>query len=255
MIALTSLCNNRFPLIISFSECLSAPVSDIVFIVDQSSITESEQFNFVRNFLYRIVAGLDISSNKVRVGVVLYSNTPKAEMYLDTHENKQDILHHIRRLPFIKRTTAKTGEALRFVRNDVFTTNRGSRYQIGVLQLAVVLTAGYSTDKVSQPAMELRQSGVKVFTLGMKNVNMTELEQIASFPPVTFVFTVEDLANLNTIQRDLRTSICLETNQRHVRYFPGLQGAPGAPGITSLRTKVIKQGGYQHPITTKPVLP
>ncbi|XP_041962560.1 collagen alpha-6(VI) chain-like isoform X2 [Alosa sapidissima] len=232
-------------------ECLSATVADIVFIVDQSSTAGSEQFNLVRNFLFRIVAGLDIGSDKVRVGVVLYSDTPKAEMYLNTYNSKQDILYHIRRLPYKNSATANTGEALEFVKNDVFTQRRGSRHQYGVPQTAVVITTGNSTDDVSQGARKLRLSGVKIFTVGGVNSNRTALLQIASDPSRTFVFTVEDLANLNTIQRNLRATICHETEQRDHPVQLVTAGAPdsrssGIPfrgaGIPFLRSAILKQG-------------
>lgn len=240
-------------------------MADIVFIVDQSSTTQNEQFRLVRNFLFNIVAGLNIGANKVRVGVVLYSNRPKAEMYLNTYGRKQDVLNHIRRLPYTKGETTKTGEALTFVRNDVFTRRRGSRQQIGVPQLAVVITTGNSIDDVSQAARQLRESGVRIFTVGVSGYNRMGLQQIASHPPLTFVFTVEDLVNLATIQKDLRTSICHETNQRRypvVKAFSPLgQGPriplvrsskPGSPfrssGIPLLRSNILKQGRDDWPI-------
>ncbi|KAL2084689.1 hypothetical protein ACEWY4_020207 [Coilia grayii] len=232
-------------------ECLLSTVSDIVLIVDQSTTTGHEQFNLVRNFLYNIVAGLDISSNKVRVGVVLYGDTSKAEIYLNTYDNKENILLHIKKLPYVKATTANTAQALAFVKNDVFTTKRGSRYRMGVPQVAVVITTGHSTDDVSRVAMDLRQfgPGVNVFTVGVKHFNQTGLQQIASYPPSTFLFTVEDLPNLNTIQKSLRTSICQVTvthqgkdRQPGSRSSPGMRGPPGLPGIPLPRTNILRQG-------------
>lgn len=239
------------PIIISISECDSATVADIVFIMDQSSTTERENFEHMRNFLYRIVAGLDISSNKVRVAVVLYSDTPKAEMYLNTYGNKQDILHQIRRFPFLGGTITATGEALRFTKNGVFTTKRGSRQHYGVEQLAVVLTTRTSADHVSNVAMELRQLGVRVFAVGVRNYNLTELNLIASYPPQRFVFTVEDFADLSTIQRDLRTTICYEINRIH-EVLPGLPGRHGTTTeLSRTPQNVPTQGAYLQLNTTK----
>ncbi|XP_062394257.1 collagen alpha-6(VI) chain-like isoform X2 [Sardina pilchardus] len=223
-------------------ECDSATVADIVFIMDQSSTTEKENLKYLRNFLYRIVAGLDISSNKVRVGVVLYSDTPKAEMYLNTYGNKQDILHHIRRFLFLGGTIRKTGEALTFAKNVVFTTKRGSRQRYGVQQLAIVLTSGHSVDDVSNAAKELRQSGVRVFTVGVKNSNTAELEQIASYPPQRFVFTVEDFTRLSNIQRDLRTIICHEISRIH-QGLPGVKGRPPATKVYSRTQEIVPTQG------------
>lgn len=229
----------------TFTECLLAPVADIVFIVDQSSTTGIEQFRLVHNLLFNTVAGLNIGSNKVRVGVVLYSTRPKAEMYLNTYGSKQDVLNHIRRLPYIKSETTKTGEALTFVRTDVFSSRRGSRKEIGVPQLAVVITTGNSTDDVSQPARQLRESGVRIFTVGVNDYNRTGLQQIASHPPLTFVFTVEDLVNLATIQKDLRTSICHEANQRR---YPVWKGIPPVLGfLRRLRIPLLRSSRPESP--------
>lgn len=236
--------------IISVSECVSATVADIVFIMDQSSSTEKENFEHMRNLLYRIVAGLDISSNKVRVAVVLYSDTPKAEIYLNTYGNKQDILHHIRRFSFLGGTITNTGEALKFTKNNVFTTERGSRQHYGVDQLAVVLTTGTSADDVSKVAMELRQSGVRVFAVGVKNSNLAELNLIASYPPQRFVFNVEGFANLSTIQRGLRTTICLEIKRIHevLPRLPGLHGT--TKELFRTQQNVPTKGAYLQLNTT-----
>ncbi|KAL2084691.1 hypothetical protein ACEWY4_020209 [Coilia grayii] len=217
-------------------ECDSATVADIVFILDQANSTKMENFNIMRNFLYRTVAGFDISSNKVRVGVVLYSDTPKAEMYLETFGNKQDILHHIRRFPFSGGAITKTGEALRFAKDYVFTAKRGSRHRYGVEQFAVVLTTGNSADDVSLVAMELRQSGVRVFTVGVENANIRELQHIASYPPQRFVFTAENFTQLSTIHRNLRTSICHEIN-RPQKVIPAVRSYPRRSGTTMAQSR------------------
>ncbi|XP_063054482.1 collagen alpha-4(VI) chain-like [Engraulis encrasicolus] len=231
------------------NECEQSTVSDIVFIVDQSIATDREEFQIVLNFLYNILAGLDISSNKVRVGVVLYGDEPKAEIYFNTHRNKENILHHIKKLPYVNTTTADTRKALLFVKSDVLTTKRGSRFMTAVPQVAVVITTGHSTSDVRGAAVELQRfgPGLKVFAVGVKNMNLKGLEHIVSYPMPTFLFTVEELANLVSIQKYVRTSICHVTvnpQSRKRPLYPGTSGV-GVPGITLIRTEPLKTGCFK----------
>ncbi|XP_066547409.1 collagen alpha-6(VI) chain isoform X2 [Amia ocellicauda] len=189
--------------------CKSAIMADIVFVVDESSSVNPTNFQLVRSFIHKVVAGLDIGFNKVRIGVVMYSNTPKAEAFLNSFNDKNEILQYIKKLPYRGGGTA-TGAALDFVRTNIFKKEKGSRKAQGVQQIAIVITDGESQDNVSSPANNLRRAGVTVFAVGVKGANEQELRKIASHPPRKFVFNVDSFAKLSNLDKRLQKLLCSE---------------------------------------------
>ncbi|KAG7469864.1 hypothetical protein MATL_G00133270 [Megalops atlanticus] len=189
------------------SDCRSARMADIVFIVDESGSIQSSNFNLVRKFIHRIVDGLDVSLKKVRVGIVLYSDSPEAKVYLNSFEEKDELLQFIKILPYRGGGT-QTGAALNFTRENVFTKNAGSRWDKGVQQLAIVITDGKSQDEVGIAAAALRRLGVTIYAVGVKDADHSELVQIASYPSRKHVFTVDSFAKLNTLEKSLQKLLC-----------------------------------------------
>ncbi|XP_036446136.1 LOW QUALITY PROTEIN: collagen alpha-6(VI) chain [Colossoma macropomum] len=186
-------------------DCKSAHLADIVFIVDVSNAVRN--FLLVRNFLYQVINGLEISADNVRVGMVLYSDTPKAEFYLNEFDDKQEILRYINILRYRGGDT-NTGKALKFAREKVFSKDLGSRRAQGVPQIAVVITEGKSYDNIAKEAYELRRSGVSVYALGVGNENFDQLKEIASHPSQQFVFSVKNFDKIYTVETPLRKTLC-----------------------------------------------
>ncbi|KAF7708844.1 hypothetical protein HF521_017901 [Silurus meridionalis] len=189
-------------------DCRAAELADIVFIVDVSDSISGLNFKLVRDFLHRMINGLSVNrTDSVRVGMVLYSDTPTAEFYLNTFDYKDDILQYIQLLPF-RGGKSNTSKALKFAREKVFTKETGSRRDFGVQQIAVVITEGDSLDNVTVQATELRRSGVQVYALGVTKDNVEQLKEIASYPSNRFVFSVENFSKLNTMEKMLRKTLC-----------------------------------------------
>lgn len=180
-------------------------MADIVFIVDESKNIGTTNFQLVRIFLHTIVNSLDIGQARVRVGIVTYSNKSTAQVYLDTFNDKDDILQSIKTLPYSGVGT-NTGAALNFTREKIFTEQRGRRK--GVQQVAVVITEGQSQDDVSKAAIILRRAGVTVYAVGVENANETELAEMASYPPHKHVFTVESFTKLRPLTQSLQKALC-----------------------------------------------
>ncbi|XP_056142177.1 collagen alpha-6(VI) chain [Lampris incognitus] len=190
------------------ADCKTAKLADIVFIVDESESIRTPNFQLVRSFIHKIVEGLDVDPKRVRVGIVMYSDTPTAQVYLDSFNDKNEILQFIKILPYHGGGT-NTGSALKFAREKVFVKERGGRQSQGVQQVAVVITDGQSQDDVSEEAANLRRSGVTVYAVGIKNANKMELLQMASHPPNKHMFVVDSFVKLKTLKQSLQKSLCL----------------------------------------------
>lgn len=180
-------------------------MADIVFIIDESSSIGNANFQLVRTFLHSIVSSLDVSSTRVRVGIVTYNDRPTAWSYFDTFTDKEEILQFINILPYNGGGT-NTGAALHFTREAIFTEQRGHRK--GIQQVAVVITDGESQDDVSEAAIDLRRAGVTVYAVGIKSASMTELVAMASHPPYRHVFNVDSFTKLRPLKQSLQKTLC-----------------------------------------------
>lgn len=176
-----------------------------MFVVDESSSIEPENFQLMRMFLESVVGSLDVGKNRVRVGIVTYSSAPTAQVYLDSTKYKTDILQFIRTLPYQGGGT-NTGAALNFTLKEVFDEQRGSRK--GVPKVAIVITDGESQDRVSEAAISLRRTGIKIYAVGIKDANQTELAEMASYPSSRHVFNVTDFTSLRPLKQDLQKRLC-----------------------------------------------
>ncbi|KAF7644376.1 hypothetical protein LDENG_00223020 [Lucifuga dentata] len=188
-------------------DCKTAKLADIVFIVDESGSIGTANFQLVRTFLHSIVNGLDVGLKRVRVGIVTYSDTATAQVYLNTFNDKDEILQFIKILPYRGGGT-NTGAALKFTRENLFTKERGSRKSKGVQRVAVVITDGESQDDVSESAADLRRAGVTVYAVGIKDVNKTQLVQMASHPPKKHVFIMDSFTKLKSLEQSLQKIMC-----------------------------------------------
>ncbi|XP_010770828.1 collagen alpha-6(VI) chain-like [Notothenia coriiceps] len=189
------------------TDCKAAKLADIVFIVDGSGSIGTPNFQLIRSFLHSIVNGLEVSPSRVRVGIVMYNKITTAQVYLNTFNNKDELLKYIKILPYRGGGT-QTGEALKFALEKVFIKQKGSRKDSGVQQVAVVITDGESQDSVSTPAAELRRAGVTVYAVGVKDANHAQLVEMASYPTNKHKFIVDSFAKLKSLEQSLQKSLC-----------------------------------------------
>ncbi|XP_019711442.1 collagen alpha-4(VI) chain-like [Hippocampus comes] len=193
--------------------CVDATVADVVFLVDSSGSIGSTDFQEVRRFLRTVVSGLNIGPDNVRVGLAQYNQDPVLEFSLLEHTNKDSLLAELGNLPFRGGST-DTGEALDFIRTQLFNESAGSRAKQGVPQIAVVITDGVSTDDVVQPALRLRQHEVTVFAIGVGLVNVTELDAIANQPSEDFRFLIDNFQSLQNVSEVVLENICESINDQ-----------------------------------------
>lgn len=180
-------------------------MADIVFIVDESGSIGTPNFQLVRTFLYSLVNKLEVGKNRVRVGIMTYNDNPRAQVDLDTFDDKRELLNFINILPYHGGGT-KTGLALDYARKNVFVSQKGSRKN--VQQVAVVITDGKSQDNVSIAAAHLRRTGVTVYAVGVKDADKAELRQMASHPTKKHIFTVDSFSMLKTLEMSLQKMLC-----------------------------------------------
>ncbi|XP_044160804.1 collagen alpha-3(VI) chain isoform X6 [Bufo gargarizans] len=177
---------------------------DIVFLIDGSNDGRSS-FPSLRSFIQRVVESLDVGQDRIRVGVVQYSDTTRPSFLLNAYPDREGVLGAVRQLNPIGGSPLNTGAALDYVTTNVFTRSAGSRSAEGVPQFLVLLTTGRSRDDVRVPAAELTRYGVIPFAIGVRNADADELRTISFIPD--FSIFVPDVSELGTVYQTFTTRV------------------------------------------------
>lgn len=193
------------------------PRKDVIFLVDGSDGV-GRDFPIIQDFMSKIVEILSVGKNKIRIGVVQYSDNPRADMHLNTHTTKEAVLSAIRGLQQLRGRQRNMGQALGFLNTNVLTEARGSRRREGVPQFVIAVSSGPSTDDIKRAASSLKQSRVLPFSIGTRDVNPTELQMVSYVP--NFAYRVDDLPGLYTVQENLITTLTETSDEDIARMSP-----------------------------------
>ncbi|GCC33131.1 hypothetical protein chiPu_0011599 [Chiloscyllium punctatum] len=217
---------------------------DIVFLIDGSDYVGNRDFPFVRDFLSRIIENLDIGRDRVRVGLVQFSNYAQTEFYLNTYSSEDEILPHVQGLRLRGGTPLNTGAALDYVYRNHFTRSSGSRKEEGVPQLLVLITAGRSRDYIKQSVDALKRAEVTMFAVGTRNADSAQLREIASDP--SLLLSVDEFRSLPHAQEQLMISMSNPPAPSEATDRPSLPVNPGVPDGGSKRDIVFLIDGSDN---------
>lgn len=170
-----------------------------MFLIDSSDSVRADGLAHIRDFISRIVQQLEVGPNKVRIGVVQFSNSVFPEFYLKTHKSKNAVLEAIRRLRLRGGSPLNTGKALDFVVKNYFIKSAGSRIEDGVPQHLVVILGDRSQDDVDRPARVITSTNIKPLGVGARNVDRDQLQVITNDPGRVLV--VQDFTGLSTLEK------------------------------------------------------
>ncbi|NXS08324.1 CO6A3 protein, partial [Neodrepanis coruscans] len=196
---------------------ISGEEKDIVFLIDSSDSVRPDGLAHIRDFISRIVQQLEVGPNKVRIGVVQFSNNVFPEFYLKTHKSKNAVLQAIRRLRLRGGSPLNAGKALDYVVKNYFIKSAGSRIEDGVPQHLVVILGDRSQDDVNRPANVITSTNIKPLGVGARNVDRDQLQIITNDPGLVFV--VQDFTGLQTLEK--RVQNILEERPIPTTEIPG----------------------------------
>ncbi|XP_050992163.1 collagen alpha-1(XIV) chain [Labeo rohita] len=190
---------------VNIHTCETPAVADIVILVDGSRSIGRLNFKTVRSFLGLFVRAFAVGSEQTRIGLVLYSKDSWTLWHLNTHSTKGALTDAVRNLPY-KGENTRTGLALTYILENSFKAESGSRSDVP--KIVILITDGKSQDDVLLPAQRLRDAGIELFAIGVKNADENELRAIASPPEETHVYNVDDFSFMLDIMEKLNRSIC-----------------------------------------------
>ncbi|XP_053193439.1 collagen alpha-1(XII) chain [Scomber japonicus] len=193
------------PTLSAGNQCVTTAMADIVLLVDGSWSIGRINFKTIRNFIARMVSVFDIAPDKVQIGLAQYSGDPKTEWHLNAHPTKESLLNAIANLPY-KGGNTMTGMALNFIHDNNFQINVGMRPESR--RIGVLITDGKSQDEIVFNSQKLRDSGIELYAIGVKNADENELKSIASDPDEIHMYNVNDFQFLVDIVDELSNNLC-----------------------------------------------
>lgn len=177
---------------------------DVVFLLDGSDKMR-ESVQSIRDFLGQFVEHLEIGPDKTRVAVIQYGDKPTTSFLLNTYSSKSDIMAKVRNINIEGGRSLNTGEALDFVENNIFTASSGSRLQEGIPQILILLSGEKSQDDVLVPSESLKAAGIVLLTVGVKDADGAEMQNIAYSPNQAYL--LREFSDLSLVRQQLLSAI------------------------------------------------
>lgn len=184
-------------------------MADIVFLLDESDGMRQSERQVV-DFLKEFVTEMEIGPEKVQIALVQYSAEPTTVFRLNTHAQKNDVLGHLSRIQLTGGQSVRTGAALEYVKNNVFAASAGSRAQQAVPQILIHLSGKKSEDDVLNAVNRLRTAGIILHSVGVKNADRLEMEQVAHSP--TAKYFIQENSDFPLVREQLISVIASQTD-------------------------------------------
>ncbi|XP_028438207.1 collagen alpha-1(XX) chain isoform X2 [Perca flavescens] len=217
-------------------ECDSDAAADIMLLVDGSWSIGRTNFRRVRDFLEGLMTPFHIGPDHIQIGLTQYSGDPRTEWQLNNFTTKDQLLEAVRNFRY-KGGNTFTGQALLHVMEDNMRAEAGARSATPFF--LVLLTDGKSQDDAIAAANRLKNAGVEIIAVGVKNADEAELRQVASEPVDLNVYNVNDFPLLSKLVARLVHILCGRIEDRGIskRMEPGPTADPALsyPSPTDLR--------------------
>ncbi|KAM6934552.1 collagen alpha-3(VI) chain [Xenentodon cancila] len=189
-------------------------MADIVFLMDGSINLGRDNFNDVKEFIKNLIDLFYTDRDNLRIALAHYAADVTDGFYLNTYNNRQDILSAIDRVEYKGGRRINTGAAIRHIQNNHFMKRKGSRMDEGIPQILMVFTGGRSSDDSKTAALGLKNKGVRIFAVGVGDIQ-EELENLASVSStVARASTFQELSELTeqileTLDDEVKGRLCL----------------------------------------------
>uniref|UniRef100_A0A8C7MSH0 Uncharacterized protein n=1 Tax=Oncorhynchus kisutch TaxID=8019 RepID=A0A8C7MSH0_ONCKI len=194
-------------------ECDTTAAADMVMLVDGSWSIGRTNFRRVRDFLEGLVTPFHIGPDRVQIALSQYSGDPRTEWQLNNFTTKEQLLEAVRNFRY-KGGNTFTGQALLHVLEENLRHESGARPDTP--RILILLTDGKSQDDAIAAANRLKNTGVEIIAVGVKNADESELRQVASEPLEINVYNVNDFPLLSKLVDRLVHILCGKIEERSI---------------------------------------
>ena len=174
---------------------------DIVLVIDGSDSISGYNFNKIKSSVERFTRQLDISTDKIWLGLVLYSTNLTDTVQLEG--NKSQILQRLSQLKHARLGTNTAAGVLKMT--DMLMYGRPD-----VPKMGVVITDGISLDPTAtrNTARAAMDTGIDMYSVGIGDQIVTsELQGLASNPSKALTFDNFDTLSLDSIGKEICPSM------------------------------------------------
>lgn len=189
---------------------------DLVIVLDVSGSIRRERLRLVKEWIADFLDDLPIDQERIRVGVIRYSNSAQVQFHLNRYKSKQDVLDHIKRIEFVGART-HTGEALRKMHEEMFTNRNGDRSEARYPNYAIVFTDGSSNINPQQTipeAIKAKTKGIHIIAISIGNmINWAEVRGIASEPYDRNILQINSQRDLPRFKSVILSSLSNDRNE------------------------------------------
>lgn len=178
--------------------------------LDQSGSVGRINHGLALQFIQAVVNFFEVGNNDTRVALFTFGTGARVDLLFNPSLSTQDVVSLIGKIPYRGGWT-HTALALNFAR-IVFSTPEqyGARpIAAGVPRIVVLITDGRSnTYSITQTARDLLATGATVYSIGIGNVYIPELNQIASDPDSDHVFVLNSFTDAAAFVQLLSGTTC-----------------------------------------------
>ncbi|XP_012518713.1 PREDICTED: collagen alpha-5(VI) chain [Propithecus coquereli] len=215
--------------------CLDTKEADIYFLIDGSTSIQKKQFEQIKEFMLSTIGMFSIGPDKVRVGVVQYSDKREVEFNIADYSNDIDLSKAVANIKQLEGGTY-TGQALDFILPIIKNGSKDRTSEVPCY--LIVLTDGMSMDGVLEPAERLRAEQITIYAVGIGEANKAQLQQIAGKEErVNFG---QNFDSLKSIKNEVVHRICTEKGcedmKADVMFLVDSSGSIGHENFEKMKT-------------------
>ncbi|XP_039593369.1 collagen alpha-6(VI) chain-like [Polypterus senegalus] len=175
---------------------------DVVFLVDDTDSMGRSDFSRVKNFLQNVIKQFDVGMEKYRIGVSQFSSKAKTMIFLNSTKTVETLTNQIDKEITYKGGEAKTSLALKNAFDVHFNKSSGSRRKEGIPQLLVVISSENSTDELQKTVRTMKDYGVKIVSIGLKNADTMKNADTHHFFSYSFNDLRASIRNVSSLIKD-----------------------------------------------------
>lgn len=190
---------------------------DLIFLLDSSDNMGIKMFNQLKSYVSKIISQLQIGADFYRIGLIQYNKDIDIGFSLSDFKTRNLMINYIKNKFLFQGGSLMTGYALWKLHKVFFFNGRDKSKYPHVL---LVITSGSSEDDVNSAISVLKQYGVQIITVGVKEASLDEMQAMAASPQLAF--KIDSFRDLNTISKDMVTTIQEVVGKKY--YVEGTQG-------------------------------